>query len=124
MLNLIRISKSPFSTRGVFVFNGIPLCYTLELPWNENAQSISCIPEGAYDVHKSTSQKFGQVFRFAYVRGRSGILIHSGNTIRDTTGCILPGLDANSNGVLSSKLALNRLLNTLPENFKLLISEA
>lgn len=121
MIYLNRIINDSFFTRGVLVDGKRPLCHTLELPWNQNSSNISCIPEGVYDVSRSTSVNFGNCFRFASVRGRSGILIHAGNSIKDTRGCILVGLDANDYNVLHSKLAMDRLLISLPDEFKLTI---
>ena len=70
---------------------------SLELPWNGNQKSSSCIPEGKYEVHRIYSPKFGKCFHVLDVPDRTAILIHSGNyasltEITDTTGCILPGM--------------------------------
>ena len=72
-----------------------------------------------YDVCLSSSTKFGDCYRFPNVTGRSGILIHRGNTIKDTRGCILVGLDVNALGVIHSIQAMKRLFETLPKDFKL-----
>ncbi|MBB6459382.1 DUF5675 family protein [Flammeovirga kamogawensis] len=78
---------------GIEVFS----CDTLELPWKENKNRISCIPEGIY---KAVFRDFGAYANRAFhiqqkngkeVEGRTGILIHSGNFFTDTRGCILVG---------------------------------
>ena len=121
MIYLNRVYSDSLLTRGLLMDGRRPLCHTLELPWRNNEVCMSCIPEGVYDVCRSTSTRFGNVFRFASVRGRSGILIHAGNSIRETKGCILVGLDANDTNVLHSKLALQRCLDALPSDFQLTV---
>ena len=117
MIYLNRIISNAFGTKGVLTNENAVLCHTLELPRLNNSQNISCIPAGVYNVVRSTSTRFGDCFRFPSVRGRSGILIHAGNTIKDTRGCILVGLDVNDIGVLHSQMALKRLFERLPNDF-------
>jgi hypothetical protein len=120
-------------TQGaLYVYEGIDYifcCKTLELPYKGNQHNISCIPEGAYDVVKITSTKEGNCFQILNVPGREGILIHKGNYATgsqvDTEGCILVGMsfaDINTDGQLDVKdstIALNKLLNILPDSFRL-----
>ena len=68
-------------------------CRTLELPWENNAPQISCIPAGIYTCRHFNSAKFGETFQVCDVPGRSGILFHAGNSVKDTRGCILLGRD-------------------------------
>lgn len=122
MPTLLRLTRYPF-TRGIIIHNESVLCHTFELPYLDNHRNISSIPKGSYHVHKSTSSKFGSVLRFSSVINRTGILIHAGNTIKDTSGCILVGLDTSPTGIINSKSALNRLLACLPDSFTLNIQE-
>ena len=69
---------------------------TLERPWIFNERKVSCIPTGTYLVKRHVSPKFGQCLKVQDVKGRSDILIHSGNVVNDTLGCILVGLSAGS----------------------------
>ena len=93
------------------------LMYTLEDPWIENRRRISCIPEGRYLCKYKTSSPSGRlidVYLLVNVPGRSGIFIHSGNTIEDTHGCPLVGMEwrVHPGEVLSisrSREAMNRL---------------
>lgn len=91
MLKLVRVTTGTDGTFGVLIKDGVPLCVTLELPWRDNERSISCIPEGQYEIFPVNSPRFGRTFQVAAVPGRSNILFHAGNTIDDTSGCILLG---------------------------------
>ena len=66
-------------------------CKTLELKYRDNQKNISSIPKGIYTCKRRFSIKFGWVYEVQNVKGRSGILIHSGNTFFDIQGCILLG---------------------------------
>lgn len=68
-----------------------PMCVTCEDPDNGNKPNISCIPPGLYQVVPHSGAKFRNVWRLLNVKGREGILIHAGNSIEDTQGCILAG---------------------------------
>jgi hypothetical protein len=118
-LILRRTTYSDAGTVGYLYRGRIPVCYTLELPWRDNAPGISCIPPGSYrgeyeregtevdteapyqvrHLERSASGKYLDVYHVIDVPGRSGILIHRGNFAGDRTlgmrsdvlGCILPG---------------------------------
>lgn len=123
MLSLIRFQSDSYSTIGVLKYGRKVLCWSLELPWRSNELGVSCIPEGVYDCRKVKSEKFGDVVYVSNVPGRTGILIHSGNSVTDTRGCILVGFDTDGRFVSNSRLALGRLLNNLPDKFKLSITK-
>ncbi len=92
-LSLQRDSTSNEGTTGKLAVNGVFLCYTLELYLGDGG--VGCaIPEGRYPVVLAWSPHFQE--RLAHVLnvpGRSDILIHDGNTEKDTAGCILVGLE-------------------------------
>ena len=98
-------------------------CFTLELPWLDNQNGISCIPAGDYAVEKYQSPKHGQVLLFKNVLSRSMIEIHAGNYTRQIEGCILVGksiayLDSDTiPDVTSSKDTMGKLLAALPDTF-------
>lgn len=128
MLSLVRVATSDKGTFGVLTQDGLPLCVTCEDPWNDNKRGVSCIPAGEYDVHRhnwerSNNYKYKQCWHVVAVPGRSAILIHAGNTIQDTRGCILVGNRYGTLGdlpaVLSSRDTLNVLRETLPERFRI-----
>jgi len=92
ILELIRLENHPkFGTFGVLKIDKRVFCCTLELPWRMNEMGKSCIPVGQYVAKRHNSPKFGDTFWLRNVPGRTHILIHSGNRVRDTAGCILLG---------------------------------
>lgn len=101
-------------------------CKTLELPWNENRKQKSCIPRGTYRVTRRTSKKYGLHFEVHKVEDRSSILIHVGNWVRQTKGCILVGERFNDLDkepmITNSRKTLNKLLEILPLEFNLTIT--
>lgn len=76
---------------GLWIVNKVVLCKTLENPWKDNHRNVSCIPEGTYVLTRTESQRFGRTFEISGVPGRTRILVHWGNRVRDTEGCVLLG---------------------------------
>ena len=118
---LIRTGFSDQGTNGMLVMNDFN-CFTLELPWRDNNQSISCIPQGQYKVIQRASPKYGKIYWVTKVQGRSYILIHSGNYAGDVSkgykthvrGCILLGQKMGTLGgqkaVLNSRVTVNKFM--------------
>jgi hypothetical protein len=102
-------------------------CKTLELPWKDNIQSVSCIPLATYKVRKRISSKFDLHFHILDVPNRSHILIHPANFVRQLLGCVAVGenwTDIDGDGlrdVINSKATLKKLLSILPEEFEITI---
>lgn len=126
ILRLSRVAQSDKGVFGVLCNAGTPLCVTCEDPWNDNQSMISCIPKGVYQCEKYNSEKFKDVWEIKDVPNRSSILIHAGNTIDDTHGCVLVGRCFGSLGdlpaVLQSKEAMDILRTKLPDYFILTIN--
>lgn len=81
------------STLGTVKGEGLTPLFSLELPWRNNEPNTSCIPAGKYQTILAWSNRYRRVMpRLLNVPGRTGVLVHSGNTIHDTHGCILVGL--------------------------------
>jgi hypothetical protein len=130
---LNRIKESPEQTLGhLTLYDGLEtVCdvVMLELPDKNNQRRISRIPAGRYKVVPRTSQKFGKHFHVLGVDGRSLILIHIGNYNTQTVGCLLPGMyfkDINKDGltdVAESRKALEGLMISAPQGFKLIIND-
>lgn len=113
------------------VFDGLKKifeCATLELPWKDNKTNVSCIPDGSYWLEKYNSPSKGEVFLFSNVKGRTMVEIHKGNFNRDILGCVLVGLgfsDIDKDGYLdvhTSKRTMEKLLELMPDKFKLTIN--
>lgn len=102
-MNKLRLKRTLYSNKGVLgelYYNNVFVGYTYELPWDYNKRSISCIPEGEYEVKPYSSEKFPNVFQVCDVPSRTNILMHIGNDEEDTNGCILVGKEV---GFLKSK---------------------
>lgn len=81
----------PNGTNGRLECNGTLICYTIELPWRDNASRVSCIPEGNYFIVKRYSAKYRWHMEVAGVPNRQFILIHPANdALRELQGCIAP----------------------------------
>ena len=129
---LIRLHDDATQTLGkLMLFDGMGCVlelWTLEPPWRGNARNVSCIPEGRYDVRPRQSPKYGDHFEVKDVADRKYILIHIGNYVKDTEGCILVGLnlaDINGDGapdVTTSRVALERLRKYAPQGFSLTVA--
>lgn len=93
-------------------------CDSLEPPWLDNKQNISCIPTGSYKLKKRYSKKYKHHLHVQDVENRTFILIHAGNYYTQTLGCILVGKLGYINNddiidVGSSKKTLKRLINSI-----------
>lgn len=106
---------------GVLVLDTGWTCNTLERPWLENAPNVSCVPPGTYDVEKHISPTKGDCYRVNNVPGRTDILIHTGNFVKDTLGCILVGKERRDLQLISSRVAMNELEIEAPDGFQLTI---
>jgi hypothetical protein len=98
----------PSGTNGDILFNGLKLCNSIELPWKNNQQRISCIPEGKYELVKRYSLRFKWHLQLKDVKGRDLILIHPANdAFMELKGCIAPVTTIQSPGKgLKSRSAL------------------
>ena len=91
-IDLLRITADPvWGMFGIVRQGNIPFCCSLELPWNANQETVSCIPTGSYTCERFTHKDLGIAYRVLDVPGRSGVLIHIGNLVKEIKGCILLG---------------------------------
>lgn len=118
MIKLYRVFQSEAGTRGCLVLPSGKAWHTLELPWLFNERNVSCIPEGDYEFFRR-----GEKWQAEEVPGRSGIQIHVGNNLADTTGCILVGggisVISDKFFLWESKLALREFNKELKGNEKI-----
>lgn len=115
-------------TFGQIIYNGEILCDTCERPWRNNKVGDSCIPEGTYECTNRTSKKYKNHWLVNNVPGRSYILIHPGNHINHTRGCILPGNGrtwfGKLFGVVQSRVTMRRMKRILPNSFTLIVTNS
>ena len=142
-LRLKRIAKKNGYTIGKLYINNAYFCDTLEdvdrglsssmsndvLKYKKLAH-ITAIPTGRYQVamdvisprlSKSNFYKQyggGRVPRLLNVPAFEGILIHCGNTAKDTDGCILVGKNSKVGMVLDSKITYSKLYPLLEAAYK------
>ncbi|MBU0626833.1 hypothetical protein KKH82_05460 [Patescibacteria group bacterium] len=121
MINLNRYEKNEDGIFGELIKDDEKICLTLEHP-------ELAIPAGKYICIKHTSPKFGKVFKVNFVPDRTDILIHRGNTKKDTSGCILLGMSEGKldglQGILSSSVAFMKFMGKVTEDFNLLITDS
>jgi len=73
----------------------------------------TAIPKGKYPLIWQQSPKFGWCYQIAEVPGFQRILIHPGNTVSDSQGCVLIGTRREGDRLLESRVAFEKLNNFL-----------
>ena len=101
-----RIARKSEYTIGRLFVDGKYLCDTLEDRVREPGVKIpgeTAIPAGRYRVIVNVSPKFGRELpRLLDVPGFEGILIHRGNSAKDSSGCLLVGENREKGRVVNS----------------------
>ena len=120
-LFLQRIAQTPEYTIGRLYINDNFFCNTLEdAVREEKIAGKTAIPEGIYNVVVNHSPKFKRDLPLLLdVPNFEGIRIHRGNTVKDTSGCILVGENRVKGKVLDStkyELELTRILKSTNED--------
>lgn len=99
-VTLRRFGELNKSTMGLLFIEGLPivLC-TVERPWLNNADDISCIPAGKYKViphgwEPGNPNHFAKVkvWQIVGVKDRDGILFHVANRAIELKGCVGVGM--------------------------------
>ncbi len=116
-------STSPEATHHTSTLNPHTyFCDTLEPTWRDyrnggrKIKGRSAIPEGRYAVVITWSPRLKEWLPLLLgVPMFSGIRIHSGNTAKDTEGCILVGQNLKRGMVLNSRIWLKRLKDKIVE---------
>lgn len=130
-MNIIldRIAKKSKYTIGKIYIDGEYFCDTIEDTDRGLTQTMTdaqikskkvygqtAIPTGTYKVIISYSNKFKrQMPLLLNVPGFLGIRIHSGNTEKDTEGCLIVGKNKVVGKVIESKDTYNKLFSMLCE---------
>ena len=109
MLTLIRDIANDDAVMGRLELNGQFVCYTLE-----NAKML--IPCGMYSVQNSKSPKFKRELPLLFskdVSASRGIRIHRGNSVKDSSGCVLVGMGRNTDRKTLTESALAETMVTM-----------
>lgn len=78
----------------------------------------TAIPSGTYEVVWSHSPRFKRFMPLLMnVPGFSGIRIHSGNTAKDSLGCLLIGRNTKVGKVTDSRKYTDRLYNVIRDTY-------
>ena len=116
-LLIVRETYTKESVIGKLYLNGEFVSYTLELAWNNNEKSISCVPRGVYDckvrlAKNSASRNYDHLI-LEDVPNRSYILFHRGNSAKYSRGCILTGMMKGDNILYQSTTAHALLMDKI-----------
>lgn len=118
-LELVRLKFTEKTIIGDLLINGKFFCNTLEdryinLSKEKKIPNETAIPAGKYKVIVIKSPRFKRELpRLLNVPYFDGILIHRGNTDKDTSGCILVGDKLDNNTIINStkyELELTQLI--------------
>ena len=123
----MRIANRPTYCIGKLYIDGIYQCDVLEDTdrglddkmseaeiLKKKVKGQTAIPSGVYPVYITWSPKYKKPMPLIEnVKGYSGIRIHSGNSSKDTEGCLLVGKNKEVGKVLESRKTYNELFNIL-----------
>lgn len=126
-LKLLRYPSVSNYTEGKLYINGVYFCDTLEDTDRGLDQSMSefeikrrkiygqtCIPSGEYKVILNMSPRFKKILpRILDVKGFEGVLMHAGNTVQDSSGCILLGTKSSNGVLMNSRKSVDVLIKKL-----------
>ena len=117
--------KKPEYTIGRLFINGEFFCNTLEdtvrdLKKERKVKGQTAIPEGTYEVTLNViSPKYSKKANYKFCEARmprllgvpqfEGVLIHPGNSNKDTEGCLLVGENKVKGGLVNSFATFKRL---------------
>lgn len=141
-LKVERTFRGPLYTIGHLYIDNVYFCDTLEDPDRGLTSAMSlteiqkkkikgntCIPYGTYNVTLDVvSPKYSNISKYHYaaiakgrmprllnVKGFDGILIHAGNTPKETEGCLLVGYNKIKGQVINSQVTWQKLYTKLQE---------
>ena len=141
MITLRRIARKDTYTIGKLHIDGVYICDTLEDTdrglssymavddiLKRKVKGSTCIPTGLYIITLDVESGIfkgdpfyaklcnGKLPRLLNVKGFEGVLIHSGNTSKDTEGCILVVENKEVGKVVNSRVTFKRLYKILVEH--------
>lgn len=114
-LQVVRKIFTDKSTIGDLSVNGVFECFTLEDKVRPvKIKGETAIPAGTYEVAVTFSNKFQKFLPLLMnVPKFDGIRIHTGNTPKDTLGCILVGQGKGVDSISNSRLAFGPLFEKI-----------
>lgn len=136
-ITLMRIANRPTYCIGKLYIDGVYFCDTIEDTDRGLDDSMTeaeikkrkikgetAIPTGLYNLYITWSPKYKKPMPLVdNVKGYSGIRIHSGNTAKDTEGCLIVGKNKEVGKVLESRVTYNALFKILNETNEKIIIE-
>jgi hypothetical protein len=115
---------------SLFNDKGLELAKSIEPPFMDNKQEISCIPFGVYKCKKDNTGKY-RFWKVLNVEGRDAIEMHVANFASELRGCIAfgqswsfmsnPKTNKLELSVTSSGKTFEKLKEILPDEFELTI---
>lgn len=128
-LKLVRKYRKETYTIGKLYVDGVYFCDTIEDKDRglDDAMGLAeimvkkrygetAIPYGTYKVEITYSPKYKRLMpEVKNVKGFSGIRIHSGNTAKDTLGCLIIGRNTQVGMVTESRKTYNKLFALLKD---------
>lgn len=132
-LEVVPYKETETSTLSKLFINGEFFCYTLEDGHNEpKIRGETRIPEGRYRVTRRFVGKFAENYKRRFnhlsslwireVPGFEYILIHTGNTVLHTAGCLLVGsrykLTGEEYRIYNSTKTYRKLYTRISDHFK------
>ena len=128
-ITLVRIANRPTYCIGKLYIDGVYQCDVIEDTdrglddkmkeseiLKKKIKGQTAIPTGVYPVVITYSPKYKKSMPLIdKVKGYSGIRIHSGNTAKDTEGCLIVGKNKEVGKVLESRKTYNALFKILTE---------
>ena len=126
-IKLVRIALKDTYTIGKLYVDGVYFCDTIEDKDRglDDSMTVSeilkrkikgqtAIPTGHYKIEITYSPKYKRMMPLILnVKGYSGIRIHSGNTSKDTEGCLIVGKNTKVGMVTDSRNTYQRLFGIL-----------
>ena len=131
-IQLKRIAKKETYTIGKLYIDGVYFCDTIEDKDRSLNQTMSindikkkkvygetAIPTGTYKLVIDYSNRFKKnMAHILNVPGYEGIRIHTGNSAKDSLGCIIVGKNKVVGKVVESRNTYNQLFPILQKAFK------
>lgn len=136
IITLKRIAKKDTYTIGKLFIGGEYFCDTIEDKDRDLDDSMSvdeikenkvygetAIPYGTYKVRITYSPKFKKIMPLLEnVKGFEGIRIHSGNTAKDSLGCIIVGENKKKGMVINSRSTYKKLMKLIGNTSNIFIT--